>query len=160
MDRYYKVSINSETGLKLKALIDKATEFDKKIDKLREKYGFKNYWHSSFYYKSLDVVELQEEPDMTVWKKEKDCFHGYSPRMKSKNKEVLNDFKELAELRIRRDELDDIIGNDSVFCHAGFDFTVPEFYLFTVDREWKCKTPKDCKEISNIEFEKLTTKNK
>ena len=32
MDRYYKVSINSETGLKLKELIDKATEFDKKVE--------------------------------------------------------------------------------------------------------------------------------
>lgn len=158
MDRYYKVSVDSETGGKLKDLLNKADTFEKQLEKLRQKYGFKNTWHSSFYYKSLDVVEFEEEPDMTTWKKKKGCFHGYSPRARGKNKEVLNDFKELDELRIRRDELDDIIGNDNVFCHAGFNFNIPEFYLFMVDSEWKCKIPKDCREISNIEYNKLTTK--
>ena len=158
MDRYYKVSIDSETGSKLKVLLDKADAFQNQVEKLRQKYGFKNTWHSSFYYKSLDAVEFEEEPDMTVWKKVKDCFHGYYPRTKCKNKEVLNDFKDLDKLCIRRDELDHIIGNGSVFCHAGFYFTVPDCYLFSVDSEWKCKIPKDCKEISNIEYNKLTTK--
>lgn len=115
MERYYKTTKDSNTGLKIKALLDKAAEFDAQEAILRKKYGFGRTWSSSFYYRSLDIVEFQEEPDMTVWKRMKDVHNGYYPRARSKNKEVLKDFTDLNKLRIRRDDLDTIIGNDGIF---------------------------------------------
>ena len=49
MERYYKTIRDSKTGLKIKALLDKADEFDKQVSVLREKYGFGKTWTSSFY---------------------------------------------------------------------------------------------------------------
>lgn len=158
MDRYYKTSRNSNTGMKIKALLDKVAEFNAKVEILRKKYGFGKTWSSSFYYRSLDIVEFQEEPDMTIWKRIKEVRNGYYPRARSKNKEVLKDFTELDKLQIRRDDLDNIIGNNSVFNHAGFDFTIPDIYIFIVESDWKCKIPKDCEEITNIEYNNISSK--
>lgn len=158
MERYYKTSRSSETGLKIKALLDKADEFNKQVEVLRNKYGFGKTWTSSFYYRSLNIVEFQEEPDMANWKRIKDVSNGYYPRARGKNKEILQDFTDLNKGRIRRDELDTIIGNEGVFTHAGFDFTIPDIYVFIVESNWKCKFPSDCEEISNVEYSKLTSK--
>lgn len=158
MERYYRTIRDSKTGLKIKALLDKAAEFDAQEEILRKKYGFGKVWTSSFYYRSLDIVEFQEEPDMTVWKRMKDVHNGYYPRARSKNKEALKDFTDLNKLQIRRDDLDTIIGNDGVFTQAGFDFTIPGIYIFIVESDWKCKIPKDCEEITNVEYNKLISK--
>ena len=158
MERYYKISRSSETGLKIKALLDKADEFNKQVEVLRKKYGFGKTWTSSFYYRSLDIVEFQEEPDMANWRRIKDVSNGYYPRARGKNKEILQDFTDLNKGRIRRDELDTIIGNEGVFTQAGFDFTIPDIYVFIVESNWKCKSPGDCEEISNVEYSKLTSK--
>lgn len=156
MERYYKTNRDSNTGLKIKAILDRADKFDEQLKILREKYGFGKIWTLSCYYKSLDAVEFKEEPDMTVWKVVKDLCNAYYPRKRSKNKDVLNDFKDLEKLQIRRDELDEIIGNDNFFNQAGFYLTSPEVYIFIVESDWKCNIPKDCKEITNIEYAKLT----
>lgn len=158
MEKYYKTNRCSETGLKIKALLDKADEFSKQVEVLRKKYGFGKTWTSSFYYRSLDIVEFIEEPDMTNWKRIKDVHNGYYPRARCKNKEILQDFTDINKNKIRRDELDSIIGNEGVFTHAGFDFTIPDIYVFIVESGWKCKIPKDCEEISNIEYSKLISK--
>lgn len=157
MEKYYRTTRDSQTGMKMKALLDKAAEFDAQEEVLRKKYGFGKVWISSFYYRSLDIVEFKEEPDMADWKRMKDVSNGYSPRARSKNKELLKDFENINKLQIRRDCLDEIIGNVGVFNYAGFDFTVPGVYLFILDSSWKCKVPKDCEEITNIEFERLTS---
>ena len=88
MERYYKTIRDSKTGLKIKALIDKADEFDKQVAVLREKYGFSKTWTSSFYYRSLDIVEFTEEPDMANWKRMKDVHNGYYPRARCKNRDI------------------------------------------------------------------------
>lgn len=64
MERYHKTIRDSETGLRIKALTDKADEFDRQAAVLREKYGFSKTRTSSFYYRSSDIVEFTEEPDM------------------------------------------------------------------------------------------------
>lgn len=158
MERYYKTIRSSKTGLKIKTLLDKADEFDKQVEVLRKKYGFGKTWTSSFYYRSLDIVEFKEEPDMANWKKMKDVSNGYYPRARGKNKEILQDFIDLNKNTIRRDELDTIIGNEGVFTQAGFDFTIPDIYVFIVESNWKCKFPKDCEEITNVEYNKLISK--
>lgn len=158
MERYYKTNRDSKTGLKIKALLDKADEFDKQVAVLCKKYGFGKIWTSSFYYRSLDIVEFTEEPDMANWKRIKDVHNGYYPRARGKNKEILQDFIDLNKGRIRRDELDTIIGNEGVFTHAGFDFTIPDIYVFIVESGWKCKLPKDCEEITNVEYSQLMSK--
>lgn len=158
MERYYKTNRDSKTGLKIKALLDKADEFDKQVAVLRKKYGFGKTWTSSFYYRSLDIVEFTEEPDMSNWKRIKDVHNGYYPRARCKNKEILQDFTDINKNTIRRDELDSIIGNEGVFTHAGFDFSIPDIYVFIVENGWKCKLPKDCEEITNVEYNKLISK--
>lgn len=158
MNRYYKTNKDTETGLNIQALLDRADVFDKQVEILREKYGFTRVWASSFYFRNLSAVEFEGEPDMSIWKKVRDIDGGYYPRSRSKNKEVLNDFTELKNLEIKRDELDDIIGNKRVFAHAGFKDTIPDIYIFIVGSDWGCKIPEDCEEISNIEYEKLLTK--
>lgn len=75
-----------------------------------------------------------------------------------KNVKILQDFTDLNKGRIRRDELDTIIGNEGVFTQAGFDFTILDIYVFIVESNWKCKFPSDCEEISNVEYSKLTSK--
>lgn len=86
--------------------------------------------------------------------------NGYYPRARCKNKDILKDFTDLNENRIRRDELDEIVGNNDIFKHVGFDFSIPEIYVFMIDHDWECKIPKDCEEISNIEYRELEAKNK
>lgn len=69
-----------------------------------------------------------------------------------------NEFTDINKNTIRRDELDSIIGNEGVFTHAGFDFSIPDIYVFIVESGWKCKLPKDCEEITNVEYNKLISK--
>lgn len=158
MERYYKTNRDSNTGLKIKAILDRAGKFDEQLKILREKYGFGKIWTLSDYYKSVDAVEFKEEPDMTIWKKiEGICNdNAYYPSIYSTNKDVLNDFNDLKKLKIGRYKLDEIIGNDNYFNQAGFYFDSPGIYIFIVESDWKCNIPQDCKEITNIEYEKLT----
>lgn len=155
MEKYYKTNRNSKTGLKLKAILDKVEEFDKQISELSKKYGFSEIAHSQYFLKSLDAVIFEENPDKTIWKKVKDVYNGYYPRTRCKNKELIDDFDKVNKLRIRRIELDKIIGNNRVFCHAGFNVDIPNVYIFIVESDWNCDIPQDCQEISNIEYEKL-----
>lgn len=158
MERYYKTNRSSDTGLKIQALLSKANEFDKQVDILRKKYGFNKYWTNSFNYKSLDAVEFKEEPDMANWKKIKNVHNGYYPRARGKNKEILHDFTELNMSAIIRSEFDFIIGNEDFSNQAGFDFSITDLYVFIIESDWECKIPKDCDEISNIEYNKLISK--
>ena len=40
MERYYKTNRDSNTGLKIKAILDRAGKFDEQLKILRKKYGF------------------------------------------------------------------------------------------------------------------------
>ena len=157
MERYYKTSRSSETGLKIKTLLDRADKFDEQVEVLRKKYGFGSIWRSNFYFKDLSAVEFKEEPDVANWKRI--GSNGYYPRARGKNKDILRDFTQLNNLKIRRDELDLIIGNEDIFTRAGFDFTIPHIYVFIVDSSWKCRIPTDCEEITNVEYSKLISSN-
>ena len=157
MERYYKTGRSSETGLKIKAILDRADEFDKQVEVLRKKYGFGSIWRSNFYFKDLSAVEFKEEPDVANWKRI--GSNGYYPRARGKNKDILRDFTSLRSLNIRRDELDSIIGNEDIFTQAGFDFTIPDIYVFIVDNSWECQIPTDCEEITNVEYNKLISSN-
>lgn len=157
MKRYYKTDRDSKTGLKIKAILDRASEFDAHVEILQEKYKFKKIWNLSYYFKNIDAVEFNEEPDMTVWKEVEGLENAFYPRRRhNKNKDLLNDFKDLKKLQIRRDELDKIIGHNDFFNRAGFYFVSPGIYIFIVESDWKCNIPEDCEEITNLEYDKLT----
>lgn len=156
MEKYYKTSRNSETGRKFSVLTARAVDFDVKVEELRKKYGFQKVATRGLYYKELSAVEFSEQPDMTIWKEVKDAPENiYSPRAKSKS--ILKDFAAVNEYRIMRSELDEIVGNDDFFHSVGFDFSVPEVYLFIIEHNWKMKIPADCTEISNLEFAELSS---
>lgn len=154
MERYYKTSKKSETGLKIKAIFDRADEFDKQVDRLREKYGFKGVWKNEFYISSLSAVNFDEEPDMKIWKKVKGT-DGYYPRVKCKDKELQKDFEDLNSTRVRRDEIDKAIGGSGFPHNAGFYPSSHDIYMFMIRDEYKYNIPEDCQEITNIEFSEL-----
>lgn len=88
----------------------------------------------------------------------KDVHNGCYPRARCKNKEILQDFTDINKNTIRRNESDSIIGIEDVFNHAGFDFTIPDIYVFIVESDRKCKLPEDCEEITDVEYDKLISK--
>lgn len=151
MNKYYKTSRDSETGVKIKALVDRADEFDKQVENLRKKYGFTKTWVHISHYRNLSAVEFKSEPDMEVWEKVEGVYNGYLPRCSSKNKEVLDDFMKLNSLSVSCDELDAVIGNNASQS-AGFDFSIPEVYIFSVESDWDCEIPKDCEECDIEEY--------
>lgn len=153
MIRYYKINRESETGLKIKSILDRVDEFDKKLDELNKKYGFGEAFGNTFYLRHLDGVLFEEEPDMQNWKKVKGTHQGYSIRSRCKDKELKKDLDDLNEMKIYRDEIDRAVGNANGLCHVGLDYMIPEIYVLSSGIE--CRLSKDCEEISNIEYSKL-----
>jgi hypothetical protein len=157
MERYFKTSRQSETGKKLKQIFDKAENFDKKVEELKEKYGFKGIVYNIFFYKGISAVLLDEEVDKTIWRKVKGVKDGYWIRERGA-KAIKQDFDNWKELSIYRQDLDEIIGGGDPFCQAGFDMSNPDYYLFNIDEDWEYDVPEDCEEISNLEYKKLIKK--
>lgn len=153
MIRYYKINRESETGLKIKSILDRVDEFDKKLDELNKKYGFEGAFGNTFYLRHLEGVLFEKEPDMQNWKKVKGVHQGYSIRARCKDKELKKDLYDLNEMKIYRDEIDRAVGNPNGLCRVGLDYTIPEIYVLSSSIE--CKLSKDCEEISNIEYSKL-----
>lgn len=160
MKRYYKVSVNSETGLKLKHILDRADKFDEKLIELSKKYGFTEARKSNLFFKQVAGVIFDKEPDMKSWKKVRGVNKCYDLRAKCKDKELEKDFKELYEMNILRSELDRAVGNTSSPCYKfGFDFSIPGVYILIADDSFGYEAPEDCEEITNIEYLKLEKNN-
>lgn len=156
MKRYYKTKISSDTGLKIKSILDRADAFDERVEELRKKYNFGVTWGSTFYFKSVKAVHYENEPDMKDWKKIRELNNAYYPRARCKDKELKKDFDDLRSLRIQRYDLDEAIGNKNYMYMAGFVFDIPGIYIFMMDGDCGYNIPEDCEEITNIEYMKLT----
>ena len=80
------------------------------------------------------------------------------PKVRSKNKELLDDFKELNRLTIRREEVDNLFGHDDPFYQVGYEI-FDDCIVFISDD----KHPKRCadaKPISNTVYLRMREKRR
>lgn len=152
-ERYFKTSRNSETGLKVKAVLDRKEEIKANIELLKEKYGFNQHYCYDNELIGISVVSFDSEPDVKLWKNQTAIYKGYTPRLSNKQgKAIQSDFRDAGV--VCRHLLDEIIGNKSI-SQCGFNFSIPDIYVFIIGENWKVEIPNDCVEISNMEYMEL-----
>lgn len=152
---YYKTLKNTETGDKIKRIINLCHQGRQEAEELcRELNAEEQYLINSRFILGTGLVAFRfsNEPDMKIWKKHK--IDGYyEPRLKSKKgKEIQNKIFNLQ--RIDKAELSDAIGLSCWFRSPGFT-EVKNYYLFNLESSWEHKMPNDCAEITGSEYDKL-----
>lgn len=157
MDRYYKIPKDSETGKKLNEVIRKAEEFEALRVDFAKKYNLKYTYGSNFYLCSVTGVVFNGTPDSINWRLTSDRM-CYIPRKRTKDKELLDRWNELQQKKIRRSDIDEIIGGIDPFQQCGFDFSFPDCFYVTIGDINAYDIPADCIEISNIEYLNLKEK--
>lgn len=157
MNRYYKISKDSETGKKLNEVIRKAEEFEALRVDFAKKYNLKCTYGSNFYLCSVVGVVFNDAPDTTNWRLSNDRM-CYIPRKRTKDDELLDRWNELQEKKIPRSAIDKIIGGKDAFKQCGLDFSFPDCFYVTIDDINAYDIPADCIEISNIEYLNLKEK--
>lgn len=159
MDRYYKIHRDSTTGQKLSVLLTQFEEYSKLKEKFTEKYNIESTYICSYYWIELGEVVFKTIPENIKenWKKGS-VKDGYVLKAKPKDLTLKKDWDELIAKRIKRSEIDRIIGGKDQFYQAGFSFYNSTYFLVIVDEPGKYDFPQDVVEISNIEY--LALKNK
>lgn len=156
MKMYYKVRKDTKTGLKIKAVVERINEFDKTLDELRAKYGFREVWGDKTHVRVVKAVGFDQEPDMKLWSKARNFEGGYYPRQRCKVKYLIEDFETLEDLSVRNLDLDNIMGGNDIACQADFHLTNPSYYLFAVEKKWLYNIPEDCEQITEEGYINLT----
>ena len=150
MDLYYKVSKESNTGVAFMGIMDRLDKFNEKALSVMKKYGIRNIMRIGWDLCGVQTCKFNTPPDVTDWKKVED---GYMPRVRSKNKELLADFKELCEMTIKRSEIDVLLGKKNPFSNAGYEVFDDCIVFVTSDTDkLHCR---DAKPISNLEYKKM-----
>lgn len=147
MDLYYKVSKSSLLGKQFNSVMDKLDAFNKKAKIICDKYDILQMYHINWDFCGVYTCHFKETPNRTEWKKVDD---GYMPKKRCKNKELLNDFKQLKELSVSWDEINSLFGIDDIFFHVGFKI-FEDCIVFIVDTEHDILN-KDAKQISNLDY--------
>lgn len=150
MFKHYKINYNTVTGTKITKLFDNDILFYECTALLKSKYGFKNVMKSPSKLFGLNGVTFDEEPDMTKWKIIDKIQMIYYPRAKCK--EMCKDFEHAKQYEKYRHELNDLVGNTSIFTDAGIKFHV-DFCVVTCDDTYIPNN--DMERISDIEMESL-----
>lgn len=156
MDRYYKINRNSETGQKLAEVLQKANEFLALKREFVSKYSIKYVYESTFYVDDIGCVKFHHLPDdlKDNWK------HGevqgtYTLKAKPKNQKLKKEWDSLLSKRVKRYEIDRILGCKSMCYHAGLDATSDEWFLIVTEHSEIYDFPTDVLEISNLEYHKI-----
>lgn len=147
MDLYYKVEKESKTGKAFMEIQARKDKFDEKAHSVMEKYGITNMYRIGWDLCGVYTCKFSTPPDKADWKRVDD---GYMPKVRSKNKELLDDFKELKALSIKRQEIDDLLGHGDPFHQVGYEI-FDDCVVFISDD----KHPKRCadaKPISNTVY--------
>ena len=150
MDLYYKVEKESNTGVAFMEIMDRLDKFNEKALAVMKKYGIRNIMRIGWDLCGVHTCKFNTPPDATDWKKVED---GYMPRVRSKNKELLSDFKELSKMTIKRSEIDVLLGKRNPFCQAGYEVFDDCIVFITSDTDKpRCR---DANPISNLEYQKM-----
>ena len=150
MELYYKVEKDSNTGIAFLEIMDRLDKFNEKALSVMKKYGIRNIMRISWDLCGVQTCKFATPPDTTDWKKVDD---GYMPRVRSKNKELLEDFKELRKLTIKRSEIDVLLGKKNPFSQAGYEVFDDCIVFTTTDTDkLRCR---DAVPISNLVYKKM-----
>ena len=150
MELYYKISKESKTGKAFLEIMKRVNLFDDKRKAVCEKYGIRTMFRWSHYLCGVSACRFYQQTDKKDWKK---VEHGYMPRVRCKNKELLKDFEELKSLSIECSEVDVLFGVDNPFYHVGYRiFDDCIVILADDDYDVECE---DAEMISNLDFIKL-----
>ena len=155
---YYKISKESELGLKIKNLITTGQQSAKEIEAYVQELGATNYLVNDRYLLNtgISAVEFVDEPDMKIWKKfdTRKFPDYYAPRLGSKKgKEIQTKFDLFK--KVKREEIDLLIGNVSFCRSCGIALGGTDFYGIVIEDDWELKMPSDCIEVTFTEYKKL-----
>ena len=153
---YFKTEKDTETGEKIKALLERgligaaqAKQFCKKVG------AEENYLRNDRYIfgTGLRAVTFQEEPDLKNWKRFKGWDGYFSPRLSTKEGKELG--KQIDEMEsVEKTEIGEAIGLEDFFKSPGFT-NGNLFFGFAIKDEWNLKMPSDCIEITGTEYSNL-----
>lgn len=147
MELYYRVEKESQTGKAFMAIQVRKEKFDEKAHSVMKKYGIKAMYRIGWDLCGVYTCKFETPPDKADWKKVDD---GYMPKKTSKNNELLDDFKELKDLSIKRQEIDDLLGHGDVFHQVGYEI-FDDCIVFVSDDAHQKRCP-DAKPISNTTY--------
>lgn len=147
MELYYKVKKESKTGKAFMEIQNRKKKFDDKALSVMEKYGISNMYRIGWDLCGVYTCKFNTPPDKTDWKRVDD---GYMPKVRSKNKELLDDFKELKALSVKRQEVDILLGLCDTFFQVGYEIFDDCIVFITDDKHPKYCA--DAKPISNTVY--------
>lgn len=157
---YFKVEKSSNTGVKMQALIDKGKEISNAIHEYMKEIGSSDMYltrERCVFQTGISGVEFSEAPDLKVWKKFPGFPNYYRPRLSSsegkKIEEKLNSFG-----TIERDDINDVIGFNSIHRQCGFA-SCNGYFGFIIDSDWNHVMPNESIEITYSEYKKLFENN-
>ena len=155
MERYYKVEKESNTGKAIMEIRTRMNKFREKADSVKEKYGITNMYRIFWDLCGVCACKFSTTPDKADWKI---VDGGYMPNMQSKNKELLDDFKELQALSIKRAELENLLGHGDPFHQVGYEF-FDDCVVFASDDKHQMRCA-DAKPISNTVYLRMQKEKK
>ncbi len=150
---YFKTKRDTQTGLNLCKIEEKANKAFKETKELAKEIGFKSwregYWQA---FGGISCVHFDSEPDSKVWKKQED---GFMPKLNNKKgKEIAKKIDNLTSVDYF--ELNESVGfGGAPFKKIGVNFNNNDFVAFSVDEKWDFKIPDDCVEITTSEYKNL-----
>ena len=145
--KYYKIPRESETGKKILSIIERCERFKDEMNRLKKKYGFKDVYGTNDYLCSCEGVTFDAPPP--GWKldreaKDIDKISIYKPM--SMNKVAYKDMYNLNKMRVKRCEIDLLVGQTDSLYHVGYDIK-EEYIIITSDDKHKVEGV-DVKEIT------------
>lgn len=155
---FYITTTDSETGKKLNAALKKCKEAIEKARETAAFWGTQEYlvdrWVAAGGIEALNIIpELHNSKN---WRESKEVKGYFLPDQRTKEgKRIQKLFNELP--RISRREINLCIGWDERWKLIGVNQT-SEYIGFTTNQSWKIKIPKDCKEITSIEYGNIFNK--
>lgn len=153
---YFITEKTSETGQKFAVIAEKLKAVFKAQKEIANKYGF-NKWRSGHWVVaggfSSVIFNDESKVDRAIWKQDK--FGEWMPKLNSvTGKEIAAAFKECPT--VDSEDLNMCIGfNGAPFQTIGYSANSETHFGFIANREWKVKIPKDCKDVTETEYNKM-----
>lgn len=151
----FKTKRTSKTGLKFSKIEKKIKICFEEEKKLLDEIGVKQY-RKGYWTAFGGISSLVFDKDMKIPGYMKKIRHEeYMPKKNIKEGIALD--KKIKELPVvSKGELNACIGfKENMLKTIGFESSNPEYFLFSVNEDWGIKIPKDCKEITTTEYNKL-----
>ncbi|WP_278380958.1 hypothetical protein [Chryseobacterium arthrosphaerae] len=157
---YFKVEKTSKTGVEMQSLIDKGKEISNAIHEYMKEIGSSDMYLTRdrcVFQTGIAGVEFLEEQDMKVWKKFPGFPNYYRPRLSSLEGKKID--KKISSFEIiERDDINKVIGFDSIHRNCGFG-SCNGYFGFIIDSDWNHQMPYDSIEVTYTEYKNLFEKN-